>query len=111
MGMGSHPALDIDLLRSFVLIAEGASFTQTAERIGRTQSAVSLQMQRLESLLGHRLFARSNGGCVQLTSHGRYFLVRARDLMSLHDDVVRAMRAEPCDLAAIASGSDDFLRQ
>ena len=48
--MGTFPALDIDLLRSFVLIAEGGSFTRAAERVGRTQSAVSLQVQRLESL-------------------------------------------------------------
>ena len=55
--MGSTSALDIDLLRSFVLIAEEGSFTRAAERVGRTQSAVSQQIRRLESLVGHRLLS------------------------------------------------------
>ena len=41
-------ALDPDLLRAFVLIAEGHSFTQAAARVGRTQSAISMQVKRLE---------------------------------------------------------------
>ena len=40
--------LDPELLRAFLLIAEGASFTQAAEQLGRTQSAVSMQIKRLE---------------------------------------------------------------
>ena len=42
--------LDPDLLRSFVLIAEEGSFSRAGERVGRTQSAVSMQMQRLEAM-------------------------------------------------------------
>src|SRR5262249_11886825 len=93
MSMGSHPALEIDLLRSFVLIAEGGSFTRAAERVGRTQSAVSLQVQRLESLVGHRLFVRGKGG-VQLTPQGRYLLERARDLIALNNDIVASLRGQ-----------------
>jgi DNA-binding transcriptional LysR family regulator len=40
--MGNSPALDLDLLRTLSLIAEEGSFTRAAERVGRTQSAVSL---------------------------------------------------------------------
>jgi DNA-binding transcriptional LysR family regulator len=94
-GMASLPALDIDLLRSFVLIAEEGNFTRAAERVGRSQSAVSLQVQRLEALVGHRVFVRGKGGVVQLTSHGRYLLGRARGLMSLNDDIVGSLRAQP----------------
>ena len=49
---------DLDLLRSFVAIAEEKSFTRAAARVGRTQSAVSLQMQRLEGLLGQTVIVR-----------------------------------------------------
>jgi TolB-like protein/tetratricopeptide (TPR) repeat protein len=104
--MGSFPALDIDLLRSFVLIAEGGSFTRVAERVGRTQSAVSLQVQRLESLVGHRVLIRGKGGLVQLTTQGQYLLDRARDLIALNDDIVGSLRAQPQEPEPKAPSSD-----
>ena len=52
------PGLDPDLLRSFVLIAEGGSFTRAAQLVGRTQSAVSMQIRRLEEALGQPLLVR-----------------------------------------------------
>ena len=63
--------LDPDLLRAFAYIAEEGSFTRAAERTGRTQSAVSMQVQRLEALLGQRVLTRGKGGSVSLTPHGR----------------------------------------
>jgi adenylate cyclase len=91
--MGGPSSLDLDLLRSFVLIAEGASFTRTAEQIGRTQSAVSLQIQRLEAAAGQRLLERRKGGTVELTPAGRDLLHRGREMLSLNDDILRALRA------------------
>jgi len=91
--MASHPALDIDLLRSFALIAESGSFTRAAERVGRSQSAVSLQVQRLESLVGRRLFVRGKGAVVQLTPAGRGLLGPARELLLLNDTTVAKLRA------------------
>lgn len=99
MGMGSLPALDIDLLRTFVLIAEGRSFTRAAERVGRTQSAVSLQVQRLESLVGQRLFDRTKGGGVELTAQGHYLLDRAREMTALNDDILAGVGVEPAATA------------
>ena len=93
--MAATTSLDIDLLRSFVLIAEGGSFTRAAARVGRTQAAISLQVQRLEALVGHQLFVRSRGGGVQLTRQGLYLLDRARDLVALNDDIVGSLRAQP----------------
>ena len=52
--------IDIDLLRTFVSIVETGSFTRTAERMLRTQSAVSLQVKRLEDALGISLFERGS---------------------------------------------------
>jgi DNA-binding transcriptional LysR family regulator len=79
--------LDPDLLRAFVFIAEDGSFTRAAARVGRTQSAVSMQVQRLETLLGHRLLSRGKGGTVQLTPHGQFLLSRARELLALNDQI------------------------
>ncbi len=98
--MGGPPALDIDLLRTFVLIAEGQSFTRAAERVGRTQSAVSLQVKRLEALVGRRLFVRARGCDAQLTPQGERLLEDARRLTALNDRVVEALRAEPPDTTA-----------
>jgi DNA-binding transcriptional LysR family regulator len=95
MRMAQLPGLDIDLLRTFALIAEEGSFTRAAERIGRTQSAVSLQVQRLEAMVEHRLFLRGKGGAVQLTPHGRTLLDRARDMLALNDSIVGSLRAQP----------------
>ncbi len=86
-------ALDIDLLRSFAAIAEAGSFTRAAERVGRTQAAVSLQMQRLEALAGCTLFVRSRGGSPVLTGKGRYLLDRARELVALNDDIILSLKA------------------
>lgn len=102
MTMASHPALDIDLLRSFALIAESGSFTRAAERVGRSQSAVSLQVQRLESLVGHRLFVRGKGAAVHLTPEGQDFLGPARELLRLNDATVRALGAGAAEAGPVA---------
>jgi DNA-binding transcriptional LysR family regulator len=86
-------ALDPDLLRAFVLIAEGSSFTQAASVVGRTQSAISMQVRRLEENLGQRVLSRGRGGSVELTTHGRYLLSRARQILALNDEVMATFRA------------------
>jgi TolB-like protein len=93
-GVSRTPSLDIDLLRSFVLIAEGESFTRAAARVGRTQAAISLQVQRLEALVGRRLFLRSRGGRVQLTAQGSYLLEQAHELVALNDAIVGSLRGQ-----------------
>ncbi len=93
-GTAAAATLDSDLLRSFTLIAEGASFTRTAELVGRTQQAVSTQMQRLEELVGHRLFERGRGDIVQLTSRGRSLHQPARELLSAYDEIANSLSAD-----------------
>lgn len=51
--------LDSDLLRSFLTLVEEGSVTGAAARLGRTQSAVSMQLKRLEDHAGHSLFLRA----------------------------------------------------
>jgi DNA-binding transcriptional LysR family regulator len=95
MTMALPVGLDLDLLRSFVIIAEEKSFTRAADRVGRTQSAVSLQMQRLEGVLGQTILTRGKGGQVEVNQLGQMLLGRARDLLALNDDLLNSLRAVP----------------
>ncbi len=84
--------LDIDLLRTFVALAETESFTTAGERLGATQSAVSVRLKKLEERLGRRLFDRTPRR-VMPTLFGEGFLPEARRLLALHDDVLRRATA------------------
>jgi DNA-binding transcriptional LysR family regulator len=110
MGMSSLPGLDVDLLRTFALIAEEGSFTRAAERVGRTQSAVSLQVQRLEGIVGHRLFVRGKGGAVQVTPQGRNLLSRASEMLALNDQIVSSLRAQPKHSEVRIGLPEDYLQ-
>jgi molybdenum-dependent DNA-binding transcriptional regulator ModE len=80
--MAATPALDLDLLRTLIAIAEEGGFTRAGERVGRTQSAVSLQLQRLEAVVGRTLVARGKGGSIELTAHGTALVERGRALLA-----------------------------
>ena len=97
--MGAPRSLDIDLLRSFLLIAGGVSFTHTAERVGRTQAAVTLQIKRLEAMVGHRLLERGRGLGVRLTPKGEHLAVLARELVSLNDNILGSLENEHAALS------------
>jgi len=101
------PGLDPDLLRAFVLIAEGGSFTRAADRVGRTQSAVSMQMRRLEEVLGQPLLTRTPKG-VQTTPQGAWLLERARGLLALNDQIVANFRAPPMVGTVRLGTPDDY---
>jgi DNA-binding transcriptional LysR family regulator len=73
---------DTLLLKSFISIAETGNFSHAAEIIGRTQSALSLQIKKLEGNLGCQLFDRS-GRKVRLTDQGEIFLGYAKRIMQL----------------------------
>jgi DNA-binding transcriptional LysR family regulator len=93
--MGVPASFDLDVLRSFVAIAEEKSFTRAASRVGRTQAAVSLQMQRLEGILGKVVIVRGKGGIVELNGDGLALLDRARELLALNDEIMRSTHATP----------------
>ncbi|WP_333823692.1 LysR family transcriptional regulator [Pinisolibacter sp.] len=87
--------LDIDLLRTFVALAETESFTAAGARLGATQSAISVRLKKLEDRLGRRLFDRTPRS-VMPTHFGEGFLTEARRLLAVHDDVfARATAAAP----------------
>src|SRR5690606_17163150 len=84
--MAHYPAIDTELLRSFVAIADHGGFTRAAEAVNRTQSAISMQMKRLEEdVLERRLFER-DGRQVRLTAEGQVLLGYARRILKLHGE-------------------------
>ena len=83
------PLLEIDVLRTFVSIAESGSFTRTAAQIFRTTSAVSMQIKRLENTLGCALFSRE-ARRVALTAEGERLISYARRLLKLNEEAVGA---------------------
>jgi DNA-binding transcriptional LysR family regulator len=82
--------LDISTVQAFLLVAELQSFTRAAEALGTTQAAVSMKLQRLETVVRKRLVERSPRA-VRLTADGAAFLDNARSLMTAHD---RALSGE-----------------
>lgn len=85
--------LPLDALRAFVSVYELQSFTAAGQQLGRSQPAISLQLQRLEEQLGVSLYARS-GGRIQLTTAGNELLDTARAMLSLNDQII-ARLTEP----------------
>lgn len=86
--------LDSDLMRSFLAVADCGSVTAAADRLFRTQSAVSLQIKRLEATLGQPLFHRQARG-VALTPRGEQLLPYARRVVALLDEAAIALREKP----------------
>ena len=83
-------SLDLDVLRAFVMVAETRSFTRAAERLNRGQSAVSMQIKRLEDLTGCRILSRTRRR-VDLTADGAHLLSYARRLLRLNDEALSSL--------------------
>lgn len=97
--------LDIDLLRTFAAFADTGSFTGAAPLVRRTQSAVSMQMRRLEELSGKTLFERA-GRQLVLTADGVTLLGYARRILALHDEAVTRF-TEPEIAGTVTVGTPD----
>lgn len=85
--MGPMAVLDLQLLRSFSVVARTGSISTASMQIGRTQSAVSMQMRRLEETIGQPLLHRTGSG-VRLTATGERLLSHAEALLGRHDEAV-----------------------
>jgi DNA-binding transcriptional LysR family regulator len=83
--------LDMDVLRTLAVAMDLGGFSKAAERLGRSQSAVSLQMRRLEERVGRPLFRREGRG-LALTDAGDVVLSYARQILELNDQAVAAAR-------------------
>jgi DNA-binding transcriptional LysR family regulator len=100
--------LNIVLLRTFVAAAKGESFAGAALDIFRTQAAVSQQMQRLEALVGCKLFEQV-GRRKQLTGEGTRLLDYARQIIRLNDDACRAMKSRGPDVPVRVGACPDAI--
>lgn len=84
--------LELDLLRTFVLAVDLDSFARAADQVSRSQSAVSLQMQRLEEITGQQLFLKQGRGWV-LTANGEILLGYARQMLDINNQAIAALTA------------------
>ena len=81
--------LDIDQLQTFIAIVDTGSFTKAADRVFKTQSAVSMQMRRLEERVGKQLFAKDGRG-IRMTGEGEKLLNYARRIIRLNNEAIAA---------------------
>ena len=88
------PPLDSDLMRGFLAVADAGSVTRAADQLGRTQSAISMQIRKLEDGLGQSIFIREPRG-VRLTERGKQLLPYARRVVGLLDEAATALREKP----------------
>ncbi len=89
--MATRTNLDMDVLRTFVTGFELGSFARAAERLGRSQSAVSTQLRKLEDQVGQPLVQKSGRG-LALTTAGEGLLSYAKRLLELNDEAVDSIR-------------------
>ncbi len=82
--------LDLALLKSFTVVARTGSISLASLQVGRTQSALSMQMHRLEEMVGQALLHRTGAG-VRLTAAGEKLLAHAESLLARHDDILADM--------------------
>ena len=100
-----NASLDPDLLRTFVAFSDTGSFTRAARLVNRTQSAVSMQMRRLEDLIGRPLFQK-DGRHVVLTDDGKALVNYGRRILRLHDEAL-ARFSGPALTGSIRLGTPD----
>ena len=104
--MSQFPSIETDVLRTFVAIADQGGFTRAGALVNRTQSAVSMQMKRLEEdVLQRKLFER-DGRQVRLTPEGQVLLGYARRILKLHSEVFNTLR-EPHMVGLVRIGTPD----
>ncbi|MBS0547282.1 MAG: LysR family transcriptional regulator [Proteobacteria bacterium] len=89
--MKNRPNLDMDVLRTFAAGFELGSFARAADRLGRSQSAVSTQLRKLEEQIGQPLVRKAGRGLVP-TPAGERLLAYARRILDLNDEAVGAVR-------------------
>ncbi len=99
------PILDLDVLRTFVMIADTGSFSAAANAVFRTPSAVSMQIKKLEELLGATVFER-DARSVRLTRDGETLLGYARRMLALNREAVSRF-ITPSIFGVVRLGSPD----
>jgi DNA-binding transcriptional LysR family regulator len=100
--------LDMTALRAFVAVAECGGVTKAAGVLNLTQSAVSMQIKRLEESMGRGLFHRG-GRKLTLTGEGEQVLSYARRLLTLNDELLARLSDEACAGELVLGMPDDIV--
>lgn len=99
--------LDLELLRTLVAFADTGSFKRAAQLVYRSQPAVSMQMRRLEDLVGHALFTK-RGRDVAFTEKGLQLAAQARQIVTAHDRLVEQMHGAKVEGTIRLGIPDDY---
>ncbi len=100
--------LDIELLRTLIAIADTGSYGGAALAVHRTQSAISMQMRRLEDTVKQPLFEKQGRRSV-LTSHGQNLLLYARRIVKLQDEVMSTLGDPEIHGNVLLGVCDDYM--
>ncbi len=88
--------IPIELFRTFLALMRTQSFSQTGDEIGRSQSAVSLQMQRLQEIVGSPVLEHA-GKPLVLTPQGEILYEYAKRILALNDECLSRLSGKPAD--------------
>jgi DNA-binding transcriptional LysR family regulator len=99
--------LNLDSLRTLVIAHDMGGFGRASERLGRTPSAISLQMKRLQDEIGVQLFAKQ-GRKILLTEQGEIALRYARRVLELNDEMIDVLRGSSLSGAVRIGFAQDF---
>ncbi len=100
--------LDLTALRSFVAVADSGGVTKASSALNLTQSAVSMQLKRLEESLGQDLLDRS-GRTIGLTPAGEQLLGYGRRMLALNDDIFSKMTDDGFEGTLILGAPHDVI--
>lgn len=101
------PLLELDLLKTLIAIAETGNFSAAAEVVHRTPSAVSMQVKRMEEILGRPVFKRDSRS-VELTPDGVVLAAHARRVLALNSEVMAKFIAPEVSGEVRLGMSDDI---
>ncbi|MES2906698.1 MAG: LysR substrate-binding domain-containing protein [Pseudomonadota bacterium] len=105
--MTANSLLDIEQLRTLVAIAETGNFTRAADEVSKTQSAVSMQMKRLEDTVGRPLFLK-DGRQSKLTEAGHELVNYGRRILQLNSEAMSHFHGPQIDGAVRLGTPDDY---
>jgi len=101
------PLVDLDILRTLIAIADTGNFSAAGQMVGRTPSAISMQVRKAEDILGRPLFVRSSRS-VSLTEDGLHLLEHARRMVALNNEVVSRFISPDVSGEVRIGAGDDF---
>jgi len=102
--------LDIHLLRTYINLCDLGTLSKVAHKVGRTQGALSMQMQKLESITDKKLFNKT-GHRLELTASGEMLLSYARKMIALNDEALHSLNSSDQTGKIRFGASQDFGEQ